>query len=354
MYRTLFAAVMFAGFSAAQIAVQITADHDNTLYQDAAGSTSNGSGEFLFCGLSGTPTTRRTVLHFPLTAVPAGSRIVAASVQMFVSRSGVFVDFDIEAHRLLADWGEGTSNAISQEGRGAAATTGDATWLHRFYPTLFWNRPGGDFDPIPSVTVPSPQSGPFTFTTSRRMVADVQDWLDGRAPNFGWLLKTDEQLATEVRRFNSRESLNVPSRPTLTVTFVPPGSVVSVGLGCIGSNGLSLHLQPSGAPVQGQTFSVQLQNGLPGAVAANLLSFGLSAEPLDLAPGCTYFLEFLPGIYTPGIHILDGSGQASETYPVPVLAALFGMPLAMQAASLDAVVPPIGVVLSNALLLVVQ
>jgi spore coat protein A len=96
---------------------------------------------------------------------------------------------------LLADWGEGTSNANAQEGQGAPATTNDATWRHRFYSTLFWTTQAGDF----SGTMSASQSvGAIGFYTrsSAQMVVDVQSWLDNPASNFGWLVLGDESSTT--------------------------------------------------------------------------------------------------------------------------------------------------------------
>ncbi|MHC4093483.1 MAG: hypothetical protein ACYSVY_24955, partial [Planctomycetota bacterium] len=47
-------------------------------------------------------------------------------------------------HRVLADWGEGESSGSG--GTGAPTEPGDATWIHRFYPDVFWASPGGDFE----------------------------------------------------------------------------------------------------------------------------------------------------------------------------------------------------------------
>jgi hypothetical protein len=57
------------------------------------------------------------------------------------------------------------------------------------------------------------------------MVADVQGWLDGSLPNFGWLLKNDsEGSPTTFRAFYTAEGAaeqEVPDfAPLLTVDFV--------------------------------------------------------------------------------------------------------------------------------------
>jgi hypothetical protein len=123
----------------------------------------------------------------------------------------------VELHKLLADWGEGTSVAPGEEGEGAPATTNDATWRHRFFDTIFWTAEGGDF----SATVSASQSvgavGMYTWSSSQ-MVADVQSWLNDPATNFGWLVLGDESEIATAKRFDTRESA---SPPVLTIQFRP-------------------------------------------------------------------------------------------------------------------------------------
>jgi len=70
------------------------------------------------------------------------------------------------ALRLLADWGEGTSNATGGlgEGGGGPATTNDATWVHRFYSTQLWNTPGGDFAAAASATTTVSDIGNYSWS----------------------------------------------------------------------------------------------------------------------------------------------------------------------------------------------
>src|SRR3989304_777651 len=88
---------------------------------------------------------------------------------------------------LLANWGEGTSNADQQEGAGAASTPGDATWIHTFYNTAFWSTAGGDFSSAASAATTVGGTGQYSWS-SAGMVADVQAWLDNPATNFGWIV----------------------------------------------------------------------------------------------------------------------------------------------------------------------
>ena len=62
---------------------------------------------------------------------------------MSVIRSARRTQYGVFVHRVTADWGEGTSKAT--QGKGAPATTGDATWSHRIFNTKTWKMAGGDF-----------------------------------------------------------------------------------------------------------------------------------------------------------------------------------------------------------------
>jgi hypothetical protein len=193
---------------------------DNTLYEynPADGDRSNALGFHLFTGKTAMGELRRGVLAFDIAGrIPAGSTITGVTLSMNMSRTPISVAYPVELHKLLADWGEGTSHAPGEEGDGASATPGDATWRHRFFDTIFWAAQGGDF----SATVSASQSvsvvGLYTWS-SLQMVADVQDWLDNPAGNFGWLVLGDEKPTLTTKRFDTRESA---SPPVLTIQYTP-------------------------------------------------------------------------------------------------------------------------------------
>jgi hypothetical protein len=195
---------------------------DNTLYQyvPADGDRSNALGNHFFAGETGMGELRRGVLAFDIAGnIPAGSTILGVTLSLNMSRTGLDTARTIELHKLLADWGEGTSVAPGEEGTGAPATTNDATWRHRFFDTIFWTSEGGDF----SATVSASQSvgaiGMYTWS-SPLMVADVQSWLNNPATNFGWLVLGDESDILTAKRFDTRESA---SPPVLTIQYRPAG-----------------------------------------------------------------------------------------------------------------------------------
>jgi hypothetical protein len=201
--------------------VTLTPTKDNTIYGNGADNLSNGAGPSLFAGRNGASAggrVLRSLLAFNIAdSIPAGATINSATLTLQITtplnNSGT-----IEARRLLANWGEGTSVAPSGGGGGAPAASGDATWNTRFFNTTPWTTPGGDFSTTNSATqFASGTSGTVVFA-SAGMAADVQAWLDNPAANFGWLLKAQNETSLAVR-FSSRQGTSAPS---LLVNYTPP------------------------------------------------------------------------------------------------------------------------------------
>jgi hypothetical protein len=200
--------------------VVIECSRDNTLFEDAQGDTSNGAGPACFAGNNGQNLVRRALVRFDLAGlVPGGAAIDAAELALEATSAPDTITRSITLHRVLADWGEGTSS--SSGGGGAPATPGDATWLHARYPDVFWGQPGGDFVAALSGSALVADVGRYVWS-SVGMRADVQRWLADPATNFGWLLRGEEGSPRSVRRFDSRESATPAHRPTLTVFYSMP------------------------------------------------------------------------------------------------------------------------------------
>ena len=203
--------------------VNINPSKDNTLYEfvPADGDLSNALGFHFFAGETGMGDLRRGVLAFDIAGnIPAGSTILGVTLSLNMSRTSSDTARNVELHSLLADWGEGTSQASGDEGMGAPATPNDATWRHRFFDTIFWTTEGGDFAPTISASQSVGAIGVYTWSAPQ-MVADVQFWLDDpTGSNFGWLVLGDESAAATAKRFDTRESA---TPPVLTIIYDPNG-----------------------------------------------------------------------------------------------------------------------------------
>jgi hypothetical protein len=210
--------------------VTLPATATNTLYDDPTGQLSNGAGQEMFVGDIGHPTNniRRALVKFDVSSIPAGATITGATLTLNLSKEAAGVTSElVTAHRVLADWGEGTSNAGAGgpgtgEGDGIQATTGDATWLFSFYNTTSWQTAGGDFVNGGSAsTTVSTTLGSYQWS-GVGMVGDVQSWLDHPGTSFGWVMTGLESGLKTALQFDSRNNTNPNVQPTLTVDFDPP------------------------------------------------------------------------------------------------------------------------------------
>ena len=213
--------------------VEVGALKDNTLYEDQAGDLSNGAGIYFFTGNTAFGEIRRGVIAFDVAAaVPKGATIDAVTLRLHMSKT-IAGPEAVFLHRILADWGEGTSDAPQEEGIGTSAEQDDATWVHRFFPTVDWISIGGDFAAAPSGDALVSGIG-FYDWTSAEMVADVQSWLNSPADNFGWIVVGNEATIATAKRFDTRENGDESERPVLTIEFNGGSDVpASSGVGLI-------------------------------------------------------------------------------------------------------------------------
>ena len=217
-----FLAFSSTGYTSQSVEVQLGAAKDNTLYESATGALSNGAGSYFFAGKTFIGSIRRAVIAFDIAgSIPTGATIQTVTLKLYMSRT-IAANENIALNKLVADWGEGTSNAPDPEGGGTASTTNDATWLHRFFDTVFWNNSGGDYISAASVSTTVADTSFYTFGSTTMMVSDVQDWLDNSGNNFGWILIGNEEVDGTTKRFDTKENPVSANRPVLTVTYLPP------------------------------------------------------------------------------------------------------------------------------------
>lgn len=202
--------------------VELEAAKDATIYEEENGTPANGSGSYLFTGRAATQNAsaeRRALLAFPISqSIPEGSTITSVSLELTMSRT-ISGGQTVTLHRLLEDWGEGPSDPPGQEGAGATAAAGDATWMHRVFSETLWSTPGSSFAQTASAELQVAGTGSYTFSNNPELVADVQQWLDEASSNFGWVLVIDSPFSGSAKRFNSRENGTASSRPKLTIRY---------------------------------------------------------------------------------------------------------------------------------------
>lgn len=240
--RAAAVALALAPLSVHAALVEIAPDPiaDTTIYfgEGFSDQASNALGENLSVGQSADGVTRRALIRFDLSAITPGSIIESARLSLFQSRSRA--TYDVALHRILAAWGEGTSNGGSA-GQSATVTPGDATWISARWesasdPNIRWTNAGGDFASPASATIVVGAAGTSYEWETTAMVADVQAWVNLPASNHGWILIGEESTNQNAKLFSSRQSGVAPTL-VLQISPIPEPEVYAMmicGVGLIG------------------------------------------------------------------------------------------------------------------------
>lgn len=204
---------------------RLTPSADNTIYEDSTGNLSNGQGQDLRCGTNQIGEKRRTLVKFPISAIPPNSTIVSVQLTFEIAQSTPPIG-NLTCHRATSDWGEGLSNAGIKGDSGTTPMANDATWIHKFYPNQLWNNAGGDFVLTPS---DSQATGVLPYVTfdSQTLINDVQLFYDSAHLNFGWVIRGIENANNTVTPFYSNQ-FQPQLIPTLRVGFITTTSLNQV------------------------------------------------------------------------------------------------------------------------------
>jgi hypothetical protein len=170
----------------------------------------------------------RTLLKFDVTnSIPSGATVTAVSLTLVVVRVPfTAVESFFELHRFLSPWNEGTGLGVREDG--VPALPGETTWNSQFHGTTLWSAggsaPGADYLTTPSASIPMQNEGTYAFESTGELVADVQAWINGTAPNHGWIMiSSAEGTPGTARRFVSREdTLEAPQLIVEYTTEQPP------------------------------------------------------------------------------------------------------------------------------------
>jgi len=234
---TVSACCVFASWSYA-VDVQIPAKRDNTIYQGQAdggppdSERSNALGPNIWSGKGANGNLKRSAIFFDCKSIiPAEATITSAVMVLAIDRAPAAPSgpSSVTIHRLVAGWGEGTSDAslIDGGGRGTNATPGDMTLTHNFFNTSLWVTAGGDFVAGASAIATGVRWPAFSdfhptnhFTSIGVLESDIQGFIDGTFPEYGWMVKGDESVSISAKRYFSANTTNLAEHPMLLVGFV--------------------------------------------------------------------------------------------------------------------------------------
>jgi hypothetical protein len=217
----LLSLLLFAPISWVRAQTALLAPIADTTLLESNPLNNLGALDNLTAGTSDEGFLSRALLRFDVSSsIPVGASITQVNLFVAVVTFPLGGDSNFGLHRLLRDWGEGDKD---ESDVGAPATTGEATWLSRFHPATLWTAPGGqagtDYEGAPSAVVSVSGLDLYEFESSAALIADVQNWLDNPASNFGWMLKTEDEVEdATIRCFASREDL-FGDAPQLVVKY---------------------------------------------------------------------------------------------------------------------------------------
>lgn len=176
---------------------------DVTLSENAPSTNLGGSSTTSADGdePSGTGKELVTLLRWDLTAIPQGSVVLSATIDLHVTNSSMG---EYEFYRMARGWKES-----------------EATWNQAETGTP-WDGPGasGSLDRGFTVrgVVPADTPGPVTITLGAEAITAVQAWVDGPGVNYGFAVA--DGTNTDGLAFATREASVSSQRPKLTVTYM--------------------------------------------------------------------------------------------------------------------------------------
>lgn len=199
--------------------VAIGASKDVTLFQDSWGGIASGSGAYIYTGTVPSGERERALVAFDVAkSIPHGATILDATLRMNVSTGRASTGTQtVSLIRAAADWGEGPSDAGNYP-YGTTAQKGDATWIHTFSRNRRWNNPGGDMHGTFSSSTSVAGLGTYEWSGAD-LVADIQEWVDGDVPNFGWFIIGNESIPDTAKYFDSTQHPNPGNQPLLVVRY---------------------------------------------------------------------------------------------------------------------------------------
>lgn len=255
--------------------------------------------------------TRDGVVRFDISAIPSGATVTSATLTLVATAVGSASSVkNYGAHRILADWVEGT---------------------------VTWNTPGSTsgthFASSPTQTIAVSTTGSYSWNVT----SDVASFVAGSAVNYGWRVIWSSNTSGTSKQvdFGSKENITVSSRPVLSVTYnlpdtTAPGAVSDLALSSSSSNAMTVSWTASGDDAStGTATSYDLRYSASAITSGNFSSATpVTGEPVPspagslesmsvggLSPSTTYFFA---------IKVSDEVPNESGLSNVPSLATASG------------------------------
>ncbi|MGB0468371.1 MAG: DNRLRE domain-containing protein [Pontibacterium sp.] len=176
--------------------VSLSPAADNSL---EAGSTKNYGTANLMAGFtSGKGFELRTLLHFDLSRLPAGSRINSAILRLYATEKAGKDSFNLGAYRLTQDWSELLSH-----------------WDQADAGITWHSGPGGSYDRTLIDSIITTGTGWYAWN----LTPLVQEWVDGLSDPQGIALIPTTARKGSFILFDSKELSN---KPVLLIDYSPP------------------------------------------------------------------------------------------------------------------------------------
>jgi len=174
-------------------------------------SNNYGTHASLFIGRADSGVFYRGCIQFDFAVIPAGAIIDSAKLNLTVNVAGE-LNNTVAIHRLLVDWSES-----------------QVTWLIRKTGTNWKTAGGFDDDDCEQTAMASKviESGTAVGTkiTFNLPVSTIQDMVDGKVTNNGFLIKGTEAGTSRITFFNSNAATE-SQRPSIDVEYFFPQGII--------------------------------------------------------------------------------------------------------------------------------
>jgi trimeric autotransporter adhesin len=165
----------------------------DTYLNESSPGTNYGSDTTMSLQTRSSNRNRRVLVQFDLSAIPAGSTINSATLELYASAAPTN-SRTLNVHRVTSSWVETTAN---------------------------WTNNSAGYDAPVSASV---AAGTTTGWKIWTVTSLVQAWLGGTYQNYGMLVKDNtESSATQYAyTFSTKENATAANRPILRVNYTPP------------------------------------------------------------------------------------------------------------------------------------